>query len=150
VTWTAEVSNAISPVTYSWTGSENLSGTQSSIIKYYGTSGNKSAIVTVTSADGRTSTKACSNSINVTNNVVAKAKTTATPSTQAKVVNPKTETVSQVNTDQKPVVTLEPSSSQAAASILSLGNFPWGWVSVMVILVLFLTIIYLLFNNKKV
>ena len=153
VTWTAEVTNGVGPFTYSWTGSEGLTGSQSSVIKYYGTPGSKSAIVTVTSADGRTGTKACSNAITIASTkVIAKNTTptkTVTPTTSK--VETKTETV--VKTE-KPVVELAsvaPSASnQVAVSLLSLNSVPWGWVAIIIILVLFFTVMYLLFNRKHI
>ncbi len=151
ITWTAEVSNAISPVSYSWSGSESLTSNQSSVIKYYGTTGTKSAVVTITSADGRTMTKACSNAVTVSSAKVASATTKVVASTKpANVVS--SNTVSTPVTE-KPVVTLSDKSNtpnQSASAILSLGSIPWGWVSIMIIFLLFFTIMYLLFNKKKV
>ncbi len=141
INWTAEVSGGMAPYTYSWTGSDGLTGTQSSVIKYYSTTGSKSAVVSVTSADGKVGTKACSNAINITSTYKAPVVAKATK-TEAPVV------VSQ------PVVTkndLTPTNSNMTANtILSLGNVPWGWVAVVIILVLFFTVMYLLFNKKKI
>ncbi len=152
VTWTAEVANAVGPLTYSWTGSEGLSGSQSSVIKYYGTPGSKSAIVTVTSADGRTATKACSNAITISTTKVAKAP--AKPAVAYTPVKTETKPVAVVQTP-KPVVDLAPSdttqsTNQSAVSLLSLNNVPWGWVAIIIILILFFTVMYLLFNDKKI
>ena len=157
VTWTTEVSNAISPVSYSWSGSESLTGAQSSVIKYYGTTGTKSAVVTVTSADGRTMTKACSNAVTVTNTKVASTASKVVASTKPVNTTNTANTVSSnaISTPvtEKPVVTLSDKTNipnQSASAILSLGSIPWGWVSVMIIFLLFFTIMYLLFNKKKV
>ena len=152
VTWTAEVTNAVGPITYSWTGSEGLTGSQSSVIKYYGTPGSKSAIVTVTSADGRTATKACSNAITISTTKIVKAPVKSTVAyTSAKT---EAKPVAVVQTP-KPVVDLASSdtaqnTNQSAVSLLSLNNVPWGWVAVIIILILFFTVMYLLFNNKKI
>lgn len=136
INWTAEVSGGVAPYTYSWTGSDGLTGTQSSVIKYYSTTGSKSAVVSVTSADGKVGTKACSNAINITSAykapVVAKAKTAPV------AVQPVVTTNAPTN------------SNMTANTILSLGNVPWGWVAVIIILVLFFTVMYLLFNKKKI
>ena len=51
VTWASEVTGGVAPYTYSWSGSDGISGTQNSVIKYYDTVGQKTAILTVTSAD---------------------------------------------------------------------------------------------------
>ena len=37
----------------------------------------------------------------------------------------------------------------SAASLFSLANIPWGWVSILVILLLFATVLYLIFNKSK-
>ena len=74
-------------------------------------------------------TKACTNSVLVKSN--AKAPT--------KEVKEKPSD----DHDQK-------NTSLSAASVFSLGNVPWGWVAVLVILVLFATVLYLLFNRTKI
>lgn len=130
VTWSAEVTGGAAPYTYSWTGSDGLSGNQSSVTKYYDQSGSKSAVVSVTSADGKTGTRACTNTLAVSSGQTHYA-VKAAPAAQA----------------SQPAST---NSSQAAASFLSLSNVPWGWIALLVILVLFFTVIYLLFNRLKI
>ena len=49
ITWTANVSGGTGIYSYSWSGTDNLSGTTSSVTKNYLTEGNKNATVTVTS-----------------------------------------------------------------------------------------------------
>lgn len=124
VTWNVEVVGGMAPYTYSWTGSDGLSGQGSSIVKYYDSYGSKSAVVTVTSADGKTGVRACSTTLAVrgsgNSNV---ARSTPAP---APIVN-----------------------NQQASALFSLNNVPWGWVAVLVILVLFSTSMYLLFNKSK-
>jgi hypothetical protein len=142
VTWTAEVTGGVAPYTYSWTGSDGLSGTGSSVTQYYSTSGSKNAIVAVTSANGMTGTRACSNSL-------------AVRSTASNVAYAPRQTQPSQTTTQTTTTTTQPGQQQqstvtnAAASALSIGNIPWGWVAILVILVLFATIIYLLFNRPK-
>jgi Mg2+ and Co2+ transporter CorA len=34
--------------------------------------------------------------------------------------------------------------------LFSLQNIPWGWVAILIILVLFATVLYLLFNKEKI
>lgn len=138
INWTAEVTGGVAPYTYSWTGSDNLTGSQSSIIKYYSKTGSKSAIVTVTSADGRTGVKACSNAINITSSYVAPVKKTVAKE-PAKVV-----------VVEKPVVVEPTNSNNTANSLFSLQNVPWGWVAILIILILFFTVMYLIFNRKKI
>jgi hypothetical protein len=54
----------------------------------------------------------------------------------------------------KPVVDLTAqapqTSNQTASTLLTLNNVPWGWVAIIIILILFFTVMYLLFNDKKV
>lgn len=133
VTWTAEVTGGMAPYTYSWSGSNDLSGSQSSVTKWYSTSGDKYAIVTVTSADSKTATKACTSNLVVKSNAVKKVavqnKTNGTDTSK---------TVSTTN------------ANQTASASFSLGNVPWGWIAIVVILLLFITVMYLLFNKQKI
>ncbi len=124
VVWNVEVTGGAAPYTYSWTGSDGLTGTGATIIKYYESSGAKNAIVSVTSADGRSTTWACSNTVVVRGSGAAAPRTTP-------VVVPAT-----------PVL--------GASALFSLNNIPWGWVALLVILVLFATVMYLLFNKTKI
>lgn len=139
VTWVAEVVGGAAPYTYSWTGTDGLTGNARTAIKYYATAGSKSAIVTVTSADGRTGSRACSNQAVVASAYKAPVKTASTP-------------VVQNNDTAKTVITptTATGSTQAASSLFSLAYVPWGWVAILVILVLFATVLYLLFNRQKI
>lgn len=134
VTWSAEVSGGSAPYTYSWSGSDNLSGNQSSILKYYSSTGDKSAIVTVTSADGKTGTRACSNAVAV--------RPSSTYASASRTVAP----AQTVTTNNDEII----NNRYSAAALFSLSNVPWGWVAVLVILVLFATVLYLIFNRKKI
>lgn len=131
VTWKTEVVGGQAPYTYSWTGSDGVSGSGQSVTKYYSSGGSKSAVVSVTSADGKTTTHACSNTVAIGNG----ARSTVARATQAP-----TQTVPKVTQN----------TAQTAASLFSLSNVPWGWVAVLVILILFFTILYLLFNKQKI
>ncbi len=136
ITWVAEVVGGTAPYTYSWTGSDALMGTGRTAVKSYNTSGSKSAIVTVTSADGKVGSRACSNQV-----VIPSA------------YKPKPAPAKQV---QAPVETITITASSATttlkqtASLFSLAYVPWGWVALLVILVLFATVLYLLFNKQKI
>ncbi len=130
VTWNVEVTGGAGPYSYSWTGTDGLTGSAASIIKYYSSAGSKNAVVTVTSADGRNAVHACSNTVTV------KSKAAPAP---------------------KPVVQTVPTPPQPlqanplpAASFFSLAYIPWGWVSVLVILVLLGAVLYLIFNKSKI
>lgn len=139
VTWTAEAlyNNSALGFSYSWSGTEGLYGYQSSAIMTYYSLGVKSAIVTVTAPNGETQSRVCTNTVTVKSNYVAKAPVVAkpkTPTTPPQVVYapvPKPEQIS-------------------AASLFSLGNVPWGWVGILIILILLGVILYLIFNKKKI
>lgn len=136
VTWDVEATGSGENFTYAWTGSDGLSGNQASLITTYVTTGRKSAVVTVTSANGKSQSKACGNTVNVTGTYKANtvAKTPAKPAAPA-----------------VPVVTPPaPDNSLSAATLFSLEYVPWGLVAVLVILILFITVLYLLFNKKKI
>jgi hypothetical protein len=129
VTWRSEVTGGVAPYTYSWTGSDSLSGTDNVAIKYYSTVGNKSGLITIKSADGRTATRACSTALTVRATTI----TSAAPA--------------------QPVVQPEPQQQDnglSASALFSLKNVPWGWVAILIILVLFATVTYLLFNRPKI
>jgi hypothetical protein len=63
--WTSVVSGGSSPYSYSWSGTDSLSGTSANISKTYTTTGTKTASLTVTSADNQTKTVNCDNSVSV-------------------------------------------------------------------------------------
>ena len=169
VTWSTEVTGGAAPYTYSWTGSDNLTGTQSSVIKYYSTSGSKNAIVTVTSADGKTGTRACSNAVAVraaagatvarnTGTTVAATTGTRTVTTITTATTPASSNVSTQTTGTNGTNGTNATANQngqngsplSASSIFSFDNVPWGWIAVLIILVLFGTVMYLLFNRQKI
>lgn len=63
-TWTATASGGTGSYTYSWSGTDSLAGTGSSLARTYTTAGVKTASVTVTSGS-LSSTVQCSNSLSV-------------------------------------------------------------------------------------
>jgi len=134
VTWRSEVTGGISPYTYSWTGTSGLSGSDSSVIKYYDTVGEKSAVITIRSADGKTAASACSTALTVRS---ASVVTPTLPATPAQPV-------------VQPPVQQQDENALSAAALFSLKNVPWGWVAIMIILVLFATVVYLIFNRQKI
>lgn len=136
VSWTAEATGGAGPYSFSWTGSENLTGHSNSVIKYYDLTGTKSAIVTVKSANGETATHVCSNTVTVTAKAAPVKKTVAYQA-PAPVVT-------------APAVAPVAGSAMQANSLFSLSNIPWGWVAILVILVLFITVMYLLLNRQKI
>jgi len=124
-TWITEVTGGAAPYSYVWTGTDDLTGNTSSVIKYYGTTGNKTAVITVTSADGRSESRACSTSVTVR----AAGSAVTTPAAPADA---------------------DDNGDLSAAALFSLKNVPWGWVAVLIILVLFATVIYLIYNRPKI
>jgi hypothetical protein len=65
VTWSAVVSGGTTPYTYSWTGTDGISGTTASVIKTYTTTGTKNASVTVTDAGAQSTTANCSVNVGI-------------------------------------------------------------------------------------
>ncbi len=133
VTWRAEVVGGSAPYTYSWSGTNNLSGSDSTVIKYYSSTGDKSGIVTIRSADGRTATRACSTGLTI--------RSASTGYVAPAPVQPVVQPVQPINQDDNPL---------SAAALFSLRNVPWGWVAILIILVLFGTVVYLIFNRQKI
>ncbi len=134
VTWAAEVTGGNGGnYTYAWTGSDGFSGAQSSVVTSYTSPGTKSATVTVTSG-GVSASKACGNTVQV---AYASA---GNGGNGNGANNGSNGTVSRNNS----------SNSFTAASLFSLGNIPWGWVAVLIILVLFAMVIYLLYNRNEI
>lgn len=134
VTWAVEAVGAGDNFTYAWTGSDGLSGNQSSVITTYTSTGLKSAVVTATSANGKSQSKACGNTVSVqssyTSSSVVKAPAKPTPPPAS-------------------APTIEKNDISAAA-LFSLQYVPWGLVAVLVIIILFVTVLYLIFNRKKI
>jgi hypothetical protein len=136
VSWAVEVTGGQGQYKYTWSGTDGLTGSGSSLIKYYTTSGEKSAVVSVTSADGLSSTHACSNTVTIRRAGGTGAATVVTPAPTTQV--------------QTQVVPQQTYNGQSAAALFSLQNIPWGWVAILIILVLFATVLYLIFNRPKI
>jgi hypothetical protein len=130
VTWSVEVTGGVGPYTYSWSGSDGLSGSSDSAIKYYNTYGEKNAVVSVTSADGKTGTRACSSNVTIRRPGGSYSAPTPAPTQTAPAQ--------------------QGNNNQSAAALFSLQSIPWGWVAVLIILILFATIMYLIFNRPKI
>jgi hypothetical protein len=64
VTWTASPSGGNGSYTYAWSGTDGLSGTNSSVTTSYGSTGVKTASVAITSL-GQTTQVTCSNSVSI-------------------------------------------------------------------------------------
>ncbi len=134
VTWAVEVTGAAGQgqYTYSWSGSDGLAGTGASAVQSYSTPGQKNATVLISSG-GQTISQACGDSVNV-KAYVSPAETNY----QGPAVNSAT---SSNSTSQ---------NSLSAAALLGLANIPWGWIAILIIIILGVTVFYLLFNRHKV
>jgi hypothetical protein len=67
VTWSANVSGGTTRYTYSWSGTDGLSGSGSSVTKTYHNEGTKRATVRVSDSGGRSISKQCSDMVYVEN-----------------------------------------------------------------------------------
>jgi hypothetical protein len=126
VSWTAAVSGGIAPYTYSWSGSGGLSGSQSSIVKYYDASDLENALVTVTSANGLTGTQACNNAVTVQNPVTAYV-----PQEQV-----------------APTPQASESNVSLNAAAVGLSGVVFGWIAAIIILILLGTIMYIVVSRR--
>lgn len=135
--WKAEATGGVAPYTYIWSGSDGLSGTGSVLSKTYSSAGNKAAVLTVRSADGRQETRDCSTSVTV-----------SSPTPVAKA--PVKDKCDSKHCDDRYDRYDNGRNNMSAASLFSLQNVPWGWVAVLVILLLFFTVLYLLYNRPKI
>ena len=133
VTWTAQVVNGLSPYTYSWTGSDGLTGTQSSVLNYYSTLGQKNAVVTVTSSDGLSGTITCGNSLTIRSTSNNSGTST---NTNNSTIN-STSTTNQVNTN-------------SAAVFGSVGGISLAIFAILIILILIGTIFYIVISRSKI
>jgi len=145
VTWNVEVTGGVAPYTYSWTGSDSLSGNQSSVVRYYSTTGEKSAVVTVTSADGLSGTRACSTTVRVHSAGYTGGSTGSNSSSV------RTNTANTINTAVSNAANhVQNAANMTGSAIFSFDSIPWGWIAVLIILILFITVMYLLFNRQKI
>lgn len=125
VTWYAEAVGGSGNYTYAWSGSDALYGSQASTIKTYGSAGTKVGSVTITASNGQSTVQSCSGSVYIQGDTVVRA--------------------APANTDNN-----SNNGALTAASLFSLSNVPWGWVVVLVIMLLVATIIYLVINKNKI
>lgn len=146
--WNANVSGGNGYYTYTWSGTDYLSGSGRSLSATYHAPGTKTASVTVYSGN-QTVTQMCSNSVTI--GVPNYGYYDNTPTVPAPIikyvpVETKKEVKPEVKVDTKPV----DDNGLSASALFSLKNVPWGWVMVLVILILLGTVIYLVFNRSKV
>jgi hypothetical protein len=136
VTWSVEVTGGTGQYAYSWSGTNGLAGTGASAIQSYGTTGQKNAAVLINSG-GQTISQACGDSVSI-HAYVAKVQT------YYRAPAPSVSNTSNQNQNNP--------NTLSANSLFSLGNVPWGWVAILIIIILGVTVFYLIFNrnNKEV
>lgn len=145
VRWNSSVQGGNGNYMYSWTGTNGLSSNQSTVITSYNSAGTKSATLTVTNSDGQMMTQACSGSVDIADEKVVDEPTTRTITVPV-VVYPN----NNVNNQNQPQnIQGQNYNQQSANSMFSLSNVPWGWVAVLVILILMFTAMYLTFTKTK-
>ncbi len=139
VTWGVE---AIAPngvannsLSYLWYGTDNLGGSQTNALIVYDNPGTKTANVTVIAPNGQRATQVCGNGVYITKNIGTKAAT--------KAVIKSVETT-KASTD---ITTTKTDTNNA---IFSLGNIPWGFVAILIIIVLLCMVFYLMINKNKI
>jgi len=132
ITWAVEVTGGAGQYTYSWSGSDGLTGSGASATQTYDSTGLKDATVLISSG-GQTVSQACGDSVSIHRYV-----SPSTTNYQGPAMN---NSSSQSTTTQ---------NSLSAAALLGLGNIPWGWIGILIILILGVTIFYLLFNRHKI
>ena len=169
VVWSAYASGGRGYYTYTWSGTDGLYGSQSTVNTSYYTPGVKSASVTAYS-DGYPTTAQCSNTVTVGIPTPIVAPTYTYPNSYVSKTSAPVKKVTTIQADKvivkgqqvivkqdapapvAPVVNTNatPNNNLSAGSLFSLQNVPWGWVALLVILVLFGLVLYLLFNKKKI
>lgn len=127
INWAVEASGGNGVYTYTWSGSDGLSGYGQYVSKTYNSSGSKTAYVTVTSG-AESKSISCGNSVAIGGYYGG---SNGGGNGGKEIVKPA-------------------SAGLFAAALFSLSNVPWGWVAVLVILVLFTMVMYLLFNKSKI
>lgn len=164
VSWIALPSGGNGNYSFSWSGNDSVYGYNRTLDIFYNSPGVKNATVTVRSGN-QSITRVCSNSITIGapinpyyNNQYQNQYPTYNPPvvTTPVVTTPKT-IIKYVEVPAKKTATTEvvkkDTEKKATSQTLSLSTYadvPWGWVAVMVIVVLLSMIMYLVFNSKKI
>jgi hypothetical protein len=125
VSWTAYPVGGNGVYTYSWSGSDGFTGAQKSVSTSYQTIGSKYAVATVSSA-GQNASIGCG-TVTVSKTSTVKASTIKKP-TQAPIVNTGNDTVN--------------------TSFNAFAQVPWMFVMMIIILILFVTVLYLVVSKK--
>lgn len=125
VSWTAYPVGGNGVYTYSWSGSDGFTGAQKSVSTSYQTIGSKYAVATVSSA-GQNASIGCG-TVTVSKTSTVKAPAIKKP-TQAPIVNTGNDTVN--------------------TSFNAFAQVPWMFVMMIIILILFVTVLYLVVSKK--
>lgn len=140
VTWSVE---AVAPngvannsLSYIWYGTDNLSGNQTSAMTTYYSAGTKTANVTVIAPNGQRATQICGNSVYITKNIAVVAKTTKNTDT--------------IKADTADIKVSTDTTKSNGTTLFSLANIPWGFVAIMVIIILLFMVFYLSINKNKI
>ena len=139
VTWTAYAQGGNGRYSYTWDGTDYLSGHDRNVGVVYNGAGQKTARVSVRS-NGREVSRTCTNTVTVGTPVQYQAPTNYYPTYNPPAAAPVV---------KKPVVEKE-ENPLSAATYFSLSNVPWGWVAILIILILLSMVTYLLYNKKKI
>lgn len=164
VSWTALPSGGNGNYSFSWYGSDSVYGYNRTLDIFYNSPGIKNATVTVRSGN-QSITRVCSNTITIGvpinpyyNNQYQNTYPSYTPPvvTTPVVSTPKT-IIKYVEVPAKKTTTTEvvkketeKKTNDQKISLSTYADVPWGWVAVMVIVVLLFMIMYLVFNSKKI
>ncbi|MDO8575257.1 MAG: hypothetical protein Q7R78_00955 [bacterium] len=141
VTWSGAASGGNGNYSYSWTGSDNLSGYSTGARIVYYSTGLKTASITVTSG-GEIYTANCGGTVSVSQAKAYVAPVKKTPVDTTPAITP-----TKTDTDTK----VDDNSDLNTASLFALDHIPWGWVMVLIMLVLVTIIAYLVAQkNKKI
>lgn len=137
VTWSAEAIGGYGNYTYTWTGTDGISGSQSVLVTSYFNPGVKTATVTARSGD-LVLTKQCGGVISVSQSTGSSlnGSRNSTNNNQGNSINSTTKSSDDDN-------------GLSAASLFAIDNIPWGWVFVLVIIVLVMIIAYLVAQKNK-
>lgn len=157
VSWQAYASGGNGSYSYSWYGSDSVYGYNRTLDIFYNSPGIKNASITVRSGS-KSITQACSNTvtvgvpINYYNQPVNPIVPTYTaPKTIIKYVEvPAKKTVTKTTEEKDNTEKINTQKAESKDTLSTYANVPWGWVAVMVIVVLLSMIMYLVFNSKKI
>ena len=150
VTWQAYVSGGNGTYRYEWYGTDSLRGSSKNVELFYNSPGSKSAYVIVRSGN-KNVTQYCSNTVTVGvpngayNPYAVNQSYVAPTQTVVKYIEK-----APSPTPSPTKVAANSTNAATLASLFSLENVPWGWVAILVIMVLLVTVIYLVYNEKKI